>query len=69
MSRYLDHWCSLEITGSAERDTLTAQLETEFENVDSMVETLIEAREECRCEIAHELAPIEACILYVYLSP
>ncbi|KAE9403290.1 hypothetical protein BT96DRAFT_936476 [Gymnopus androsaceus JB14] len=66
MSGYLDYWCSLEITGSAERNTLTAQLETEFENVNSMVETLIEVREERRREIACELAPIEAHILSSY---
>jgi len=63
MAGYLDYWCSLDITGTAERDILTVQLETEFDNVDSMVEALIQARQERRLEIARELAPIKARIL------
>ena len=67
MAGYLEYWCSLDITGTAERDILTSQLETEFDNVDRMVDVLIEAREERRREIAREVASIEARLLYVYL--
>ena len=60
MAGYLDYWCSLEITGSAERDSLTAALETEFEDVDCIVNCLVEEREKRRREITPELISIEA---------
>ncbi|KAE9399618.1 hypothetical protein BT96DRAFT_939298 [Gymnopus androsaceus JB14] len=60
MAGYLDYWCSLEITGSAERDSLTAALETEFEDVDHIVNCLAEEREKRHREIAPELISIEA---------
>ncbi|KAE9387207.1 hypothetical protein BT96DRAFT_948554 [Gymnopus androsaceus JB14] len=59
---YLDYWCSLDITGSAERDSLTVALETEFEDFERIVDTLIEERQKRRREIAAELVPIEAAI-------
>lgn len=62
MAGYLDYWCSLDITGSAERDSLTVALETEFEDVDRMVDCLIDERQKRRREIALELVPIEAGI-------
>ncbi|KAE9384575.1 hypothetical protein BT96DRAFT_1007934 [Gymnopus androsaceus JB14] len=62
MAGYLDYWCSLDITGSAERDSLTVQLETEFEDVDRMVDCLIAEWQKHRAEIAAELLPIEATI-------
>lgn len=62
MAGYLDYWCSLDITGSAERDSLTVALETEFEDFERIVDTLIEERQKRRREIAAELVPIEAAI-------
>ncbi|KAE9387705.1 hypothetical protein BT96DRAFT_948166 [Gymnopus androsaceus JB14] len=59
MAGYLDYWCNLDVTGTAERDILTFQLKTEFEDFKRMVDTLIQAREERRREIARELEPLE----------
>ncbi|KAE9385546.1 hypothetical protein BT96DRAFT_1089407 [Gymnopus androsaceus JB14] len=66
MAGYLDYWCSLDITGTTERNILTSQLESEFPDFEPMVETLIKAREERRLETARELEPIKACIFTSY---
>ncbi|KAE9394159.1 hypothetical protein BT96DRAFT_998793 [Gymnopus androsaceus JB14] len=62
MAGYLDYWCSLDITGSAEHDSLTVQLETEFEDVERMVDCLIAEQQKCCLEIESELVPIKASI-------
>lgn len=52
---YLDYWCSLDVTGSAERETLMVELDED----ERLVDCLIEERRKRRLEIAARLAPIE----------
>ncbi|KAE9390050.1 hypothetical protein BT96DRAFT_946436 [Gymnopus androsaceus JB14] len=62
MTGYLDYWCSLDVTGSAERESLSFHLESEFEDWERMVDRLIIEQQKRREEIASELVPIEASI-------
>ncbi|KAE9390627.1 hypothetical protein BT96DRAFT_1002070 [Gymnopus androsaceus JB14] len=68
MAGYLDYWCNLDVTGTTECDILTFQLETEFEDFERMVDTLIQAHEERRHEIACKLEPLEVCFFGHYYA-
>ncbi|KAE9387565.1 hypothetical protein BT96DRAFT_1004981 [Gymnopus androsaceus JB14] len=52
---YLDYWCSLDVTGSAERETLMVELDED----ERLVDCLIDERRKRHLEIAARLAPIE----------
>lgn len=52
---YLDYWCSLDITGTSERETLMLALDDD----EGLVDCLIEERHKRRIEISCKLQPIE----------
>lgn len=51
----LDYWCSLDVTGSFERDLLMMALNDD----EGLVECLIEERRKYRVEVAVRLEAIE----------